>query len=83
MCIQKALQLSYASREFGAGYFDRPLGSDQILGGHLVPALRREQSALKGQQAPEFRGDFSAELFPSAFARLARQCVRFVSWLVR
>jgi hypothetical protein len=82
MSIQKALQLSYASREFGAGYFDRPLGSDQILGGHLVPALRREQSALKGQQAPEFRGDFSADVFPFAFARLARQLARVVSALM-
>jgi hypothetical protein len=81
MSIQKALQLSYASREFGAGYFDRPLGSAQIMGGHLVPTLKREQSALAIQQSAQFAGGVTSDFIPFALARSARQFARALSAL--
>jgi hypothetical protein len=81
MSIQQALQLSYASREFGAGYFDRPLGSAQIMGGHLLPLLEREQSALFLNQSAQLAGDVMADTLPFALARPARQFARALSAL--
>jgi hypothetical protein len=81
MSIQKALQLSYASREFGTGYFDRPLGSAQIMGGHLLPLLEREQSALFLNQSAQLAGDVMADTLPFTLARSARQFARALSAL--
>jgi hypothetical protein len=82
MSIQKALQLSYASRQFGTGYFDRPLGSAQIVGGHLVALLEREQSALTIQQSAQFAGGVTSDFLPFAFGRLGRQLARALSALL-
>jgi hypothetical protein len=83
MSIQQALQLSYASRQFGTGYFDRPLGSAQIVGGHLITSLERERAALQLQQTAQLAGGFSADTLPFAFARLGRQLARVVSAFLR
>jgi hypothetical protein len=82
MSIQQALQLSYASREFGTGYFDRPLGSAQIVGGHLLPLLEREQSALFLNQSAQLAGDVMADTLPFTLARSARQFARALSALL-
>jgi hypothetical protein len=81
MSIQQALQLSYASRQFGTGYFDRPLGSAQIVGGHLVPLLAREQATLLGHQSAQLSGRVTADALPFTFAGLRRQLARALSAL--
>ena len=47
MSIYHALQLAYASMQFETRRADLGHGSDQILGAHLVPVLRREQAELR------------------------------------
>jgi hypothetical protein len=79
MSIQKAFQLASASAQFGGGYFHRALGSEQILGGHLISLLRREREALAVQQAPEFRSGETASLRPFTFTALKRQIARLLS----
>jgi hypothetical protein len=78
MSIHQALQLSYASRQFSSGYFDRDRGSDQILGQHLLPILSREQLALRAEQPTQLTSGLTAHPLPFVLGTVCRQLARLV-----
>lgn len=78
MPIHHALQLAYANPKFGGGYFDRSLGSAQILGQHLVvQLLRQERAALRvplvSEDASEFLGGVVPDISPVLVSRVQRE----------
>jgi hypothetical protein len=78
MCIKQAYQLSLSGTQFGNGGLETALGSEQILGRHLVPVLRHEQAALRQQQAAQFGLHFTANSSPFTFTGLIRQLARLL-----
>ncbi len=59
MSITQALQSAYAQAQFEAGRVHPRHRVDQILGGHLLPILRREQWQARsvGVPLPLFRAE--------------------------
>lgn len=86
MSIHKALQLAHAAPQFRGGGFHRALGSDQILGRHLLPLLSREQQALRvsllSQGAAQLGGYGFAGFFPDRFRIFQGQIARLVARLL-
>lgn len=73
MPIHLALEIAYRLSERGLRAQDLRHGSDQILGAHLVDALRREQADLRSlfqlHRTAQFSGDPSADALQVGFGQ--------------